>query len=321
MQVDPAPDEGAATAPSFMPIRIRLLWYPQPQFAGYLVAEHLMLGATDGIRIECQPMQPDLGPVDAVLTGMAEFAVASPAHMLESGCADDLVMLLAIQQASALVYPARRAAGVAQLSDLRGHRLAVWPGREDLELRWMLHRGGVSDSDVTWLPTGDTVSAVIDHAADCAQMTTYHELHQLEERSGGLDDYIIFRPESDATLLKDGLIARRDWVERHPAETQALIDAVLAGWTIAFTQPEEAVRICCLARPDMGETEQAAQLAAIRDLALCGATLSEGLGFPDPDHLRRAEEALAVVDGVRATGSIDARFWQAASAASRATAW
>ena len=144
MQVDPAPDEGAATAPSFMPIRIRLLWYPQPQFAGYLVAEHLMLGATDGIRIECQPMQPDLGPVDAVLTGMAEFAVASPAHMLESGCADDLVMLLAnpASERAGLSRAPRRRSGTAQRSARPPSRRLARP-RGFSNCAGCLHRGGV----------------------------------------------------------------------------------------------------------------------------------------------------------------------------------
>jgi NitT/TauT family transport system substrate-binding protein len=252
---------------------------------------------------------------------VAEFAVASPAHLLESGRAGDLVMLLAIQQSSALVYPARRGAGISQLADLRGKRIAVWPGREHLELRWMLHLAGVVEKEITWVPTIDTVSAMIDDAADCAQMTTYHELHQLAEHAGGLGDYIVFAPDHNSRLLKDGLIARRDWVAQHSAETQALVNAALAGWTIAFTQPEEAVRICCLTRPDMTAAAQRTQLAGIRELALCGAALRQGLGFPDPLHLRRAEAALAAVEGVRAAGSSDPRFWEAAPAASRTAAW
>jgi NitT/TauT family transport system substrate-binding protein len=299
------------------PLRIRLLWHPQPQFAGYLIAEAEGLGAESGIAIACQPMRTGEGPIAALLSGAAEFAVASPSHMLESGAAEDLVLLLAIQQRSALVYPSRQAAGITQLSDLRGKRIAVWPGGEDLEIRWMLHHAGVAASEVTWVPVGDTSGCLLADEADCAQMTSYHEIGQFAHRGADLRDFTIFEASEKTALLKDGLVARRDWVTAHPAETQAVVNAVLAGWRTAFTDPARAIAICAKARPDMPPDEHALQLAKIRKLSLCNATLVYGLGYPDPQHLVRAEVALAGVEGHLVQGHVDLRFWLGAPAALR----
>ncbi|MDQ0394360.1 ABC transporter substrate-binding protein [Labrys monachus] len=306
-------------------IRIRLLWHPQAQFAGYLLAQHDRLGEARGIAVECVPLDFGTGPIEALLAGDVAMAVASPAHMLESGHADELVMLLAIQQASALVYPARISAGIHGVADLAGKRIGVWPGREDLELRWFLHRSGIEAGRYQCIAMNDTVAGLLDGTVDCAQMTVYHEIHHLEEEAGSLADFSIFRAsEADASLLKDGLIARRDWVEAHPAETQAVIDTVLEGWTLAFTDPDAAVSLCARLRPDMAPAEHRRQLGDIRALAMTGATLREGLGFPDPLHMRRALQAMADVEHPYekdTTSLVDGRFWTGAPAALRSSSW
>ncbi len=306
-------------------VNIRLLWLPQPQFAGYLTAEHEGLGLDAGIDL--RTVAPDFvkGPIEAVLDGDVAFAVASPAHMMESGRADELVFLLAIQQVSSLVYPARRSLGIERPRDLAGRRLGIWPGREDLELTWMLHRAGLASDAYERVPVGDTVAAMLTGAVDCAQMTTYHELHHLEHGAGSLDDFIIFRAaDYGAALLKDGLVARRDFVAANPETTQAVVNAVLAGWTKAFHDLDAAISLTVRLRPDMTRLEQEGQLGDIRALALAGATLTEGLGYPDPRHMEQALRAMAEIEGhpiASDDGLVDDSFWAAAPPAVRSSSW
>ena len=124
-------------------------------------------------------------------------------------------------------------------------------------------------------------------------------------------------------LLKDGLIASAALVEQEPEVVQAVVNAVLEGWTMAFDDAARAVAACLAVRPDRTAPEEEAQLAAIRALSLTGATLTEGLGFPDPAHMdsavtamRELGEAVPATEGLR-----DARFWQAAPEAFRRTGW
>jgi NitT/TauT family transport system substrate-binding protein len=306
-------------------IRIRLLWHPQPQFAGYLLAQHQGLARAAGVEIECVPLDFAKGPMAALLDGDVQFAVASPSHMLESGRADELVFLAAIQQTSSLVYPARKSVGICHPGDLAGRQIGIWPGREDLELRWVLHLSGLSGSDYHGVPVQDTVAAIMSGTVDCAQMTSYHEVHQLEHQAGSLDDFVLFRASDfGASLLKDGLIARRDFVEAHRTETQAVIDATLSGWTAAFRNPNAAIDLCARLRPDMSRAEHALQLDDIRALSITGATQTAGLGFPDSIHMRQAIRAMREIENVnpyKAGDLIDDSFWRAAPADSRSTAW
>jgi signal recognition particle subunit SEC65 len=66
-----------------------------------------------------------------------------------------------------------------------------------------------------------------------------------------------------------------------------------------------------------------AQLEGIRSLSLTGATLTKGLGFPDPAHLanvvtalQELGESVPVVDDLR-----EPRFWEASSQRFRRTNW
>lgn len=304
-------------------VRIRLLWHPQAQFAGYHVAERLRLAT--GMDLVSQPMTPGQGPVESVLERRVEMAVASPSHLIESNDPASLSLLLAIQQESPLVYPVKRSAGIRRLADLAGRKVGVWPGHEDLEFRWMLMKAGVAADGVERIPLPDTVAPFVAGAVDCAQMTTYHELHQAEHALGPGALQLFSAVDVGASLLKDGLIARKDWLAQNRAAAQAAVDAVLQGWSRAFTDETLALDVCAEVRPDMSRDEHAAQLRDIRALSLRGATLTHGLGYPDPRHAARALEAMRDVEGnapaLAAAAIVDDSFWQAAPARWRATTW
>ncbi len=304
-------------------VKIRLLWHKQAQFAGYLLAEKLGLARRNGVEIVCEGLNFNEKHVAAVLSGATQMAVASPSHILESRQPEALRFILAIQQESPLVYPARRADGIATLADLAGGKVGVWPGHEDLELRWMLQRAGIGPDAVERIEMPDTVQPFLAGELVSAQMTNYHELHVVEEKLGHDALRIFSAREFDCSLLKDGLVVARDFAARNEAAVQAVVDAVLEGWTIAFQEPDRAVEACCEARPDMSAGEHRQQLADIRSLSLTGATLTDGLGYPDPHHVTRAAEALASVENrnIAHADTADLHFWQAAPAQFRERAW
>lgn len=304
-------------------IRIRLLWHKQAQFAGYLLAEELDLARGRGVGIRCDGLDFSCKHVASVLAGAAEMAVASPAHLLESAAPGRLRWLLTIQQESPLVYPARRSEGITRLADLAGRRIGVWPGSEDLELRWLLAGAGLAADAVTRVEVPDTVGPFLRNEIALGQMTRYHELHQLEAQVPPGDLTVFSAAGAGRSLIKDGLVADAGLVAREPETVQAVVDAVMEGWTIAFDEPERAIAACLRARPDMTREEHARQLADIRALSLTGKALSEGLGFPDPAHMEAAARAIRETGGhdVPAGGLRDDRFWKAVPAAFRRRSW
>jgi NitT/TauT family transport system substrate-binding protein len=289
---------------------VNLLWHPQAQFAGYLLAEKLDLGRLHGVRLETTPLEFGVGPVESVLSGASEFGVASPAHALEHN-PEALSFLLTIQQDSPLVYPVRKDSGIVTLGDLVGRKVGIWPGGEDLEFRWMLHRAGVDPECVERCPMADTVGPFVAGETDCAQITLYNELRHISEM--GLR---LFVPSAyGAALIKDGLICRRDLVSERPDYVQAVVDTVMAGWARAFQNPDEAIEISAAAWPGLAHEDQSIQFADIRNLTFVGATSEQGLGYPDPLHTERAAQALRDlgqrVDDTSVLALTEPQFWAA----------
>lgn len=304
-------------------VNIRLLWHKQAQFAGYLLAEKLGLARNQGVEIVCEGLDFKCKHVASVLTGATPMAVASPAHILESSDPGALRWVLTIQQESPLIYPVRKADRIESLPDLAGRKVGVWPGHEDLEFRWMLQKSGVPAGAVDRIAMPDTVGPFLAGEIASAQMTNYHELHLVEDGLGADAVRVFSGREMGCSVLKDGLVVSAIYADANPQVVQAVVDAVLEGWTIAFREPEKAIAACIEARPDIGEAEHRRQLADIRALAMTGATLTKGLGYPDPAHVEQAARAILEVEGKAADPGkvLDLRYWQAAPEGFRERAW
>jgi len=306
-------------------VRIRLLWRPQAQFAGYHIAERMNLAREAGVSIVCEPIRADQPGTEALFSGDVQMAVASPSHLLESRYPADLRFILAIQQESSLVYPVKMSSEIESVAGLRGRRVGVWPGHEDLELRWMLLKAGVADGGTERIPLADTVTPFLADEIDCAQMTIYHELHHAEESAGHDRLRILTANPLGASLLKDGLLVHQRWIEKNRDLVQVTVDAILTGWSLAFTNEKAALDACMDARSDMSRAEHARQLRDIRGLSLQGASLTHGLGYPDPRHIRRALDAMRDL-GIPTTGlpgedAVDTSFWHNAPVEWRSANW
>lgn len=304
-------------------VNIRLLWHKQAQFAGYLLAETLGLARKEGVEIVCEGLDFNCKHVASILTGATPMAVASPAHILESAAPEALRWILTIQQESPLVYPVKKTDGINSLNDLAGRKVGVWPGHEDLELRWMLQKSGVPAEAVDRIAMPDTVEPFLAGDIASAQMTNYHELHLVEDTLGASAIRVFSGKDVGCSVLKDGLVVSASYADEHPQVVQTVVNAILEGWTIALHEPERAIAACMEARPDIDESEHRRQLADIRALTLSGATLTNGLGYPDPAHLEQAARAISDVEGknVDTDNVLDLRFWQAAPEHVRQRVW
>lgn len=307
-------------------IRLRLLWFPQAQFIGALLAEHRDFASRRGYQLECQPVDFSEGPVSAILSGNADLCIASPSHMLESSEPESLVFLLTFQQLGSCVYLARKDHDIDKIRCLAGKRIAVWPGSEDLELKWMLSKAGVPLSDIEFVPTVDTVQMLMDGQVSCAQMTTYNEYLKFLKLGGDESTVLTLHARDyDADLIKDGVVALKSWVESDTVRAQAVVESLLAGWTHALHHQSDAIDLCKQIRTDVEEEHHRMQYSEIKKLIASGATNSHGLGFPHTDHLKKAATAVSDVESGQfdfdVSRLVDTQYWQAAEPSLRQTAW
>ena len=307
-------------------IKLRLLWHIQPQFAGAVMSQHSGIAARHGIDLNCQPIRFKEGPIDAVISGSADLCVASPSHMLESKNVESLVFLGTFQQTSPVIHVARKDCGIKSIADLAQSRIGVWPGNEDLELKWMLSKVGLDLDEIEFVPTGDPVDLLLHKEVSSAQMTTFNEYIQFLEREGNLDSVLcLSASDYEAELIKDGLVTTKNWIDENPDRAQNVVNSLLEGWTYALNHPEEAVGLCAKLRPDVEQRLFHEQFNEVQKLIFTGPTLTEGLGNPHLMHMQRAIESVFDVYGREVKKSaehyVSDIFWQNAPSQFRRTDW
>ena len=151
-----APDPAACRDPRgvdrpLVKVRLQLKWRHQFQFAGYYAAVAQGYFRDEGLEVELLPAKPGMKPSDLLISGEVDYAVMSPAVLLERQQGRPLVVLGAIYQHSGTAILATQESGIRTPRDLRGKRIMLTE-EADPENRAMLINDGVPPETLQLLP-------------------------------------------------------------------------------------------------------------------------------------------------------------------------
>jgi diguanylate cyclase (GGDEF)-like protein len=221
------------------PVRIQLKWTHQFQFAGYYAAIHKGFYRDAGFEVTVMEHRAGVGPVDQLIAGRADYAVADSGVLLYRASGMPLVALAAIFQQSPSVLLTRDDAGIEQLSDLRGKRIMLLGGYLNAELMSMLETAGINPDNFTLVPADTDVSALIDGRTDAYNAYTTNEPYTLSQQDIG---YRIFAPgDYGVDFYADILVTTESRIAADPEGVRRFVKATLKGWRYAVKYPEEIV--------------------------------------------------------------------------------
>jgi ABC-type nitrate/sulfonate/bicarbonate transport system substrate-binding protein len=211
-------------------VTLQLKWKHQFQFAGYYAALDKGFYRDAGLDVEIHEGAPDIDAAQAMATGDADFGVCTSSVLLDRAKGRDLVVLAVIFQHSAAVILVPRRAGVATLSELKGHRLMDAPGSDDIAA--MLKREGVDYASLPRVAHNDDPHDLFDAKADAMIAYSTNEPFVLDRL--GMS-YQTFSPRAyGIDFYGDSLCTSMRQVRAHPDRTRALTAASLKGWQYAL---------------------------------------------------------------------------------------
>lgn len=230
----------ADTAPKrarFMPV-----WYPQAQFAGFLVALDKGFYRRQGIELELVPASAARSALDALASGEVDFAVGwltSAIQRREHGV--PLVNLAQVIQRSSMMLVAMKSSGIQSVADMAGRKVGLWSGDLSIPPRALFARLGI---EVVEVPQSYTVNLFLRGGIDVASAMWFNEYHTIIESGVDPEELSAFLlSEQGVNFPEDGLYALETTVQRDPALVEAFTTASLEGWRYAFDHPEEALDI------------------------------------------------------------------------------
>jgi len=276
-------------------VKLKLQWFPQAQFAGYLVAKEKGYFRDEGIDIEVRPAGPDIRPTQTVAQGADDLGIGVSNQVItatENGV--DLVIVAQLFQDSANRYVLRAANRVTSLGELKGRNIGLWLGGDEAEFIAMLDSQKLPANFANIIAQGNnSVTQFLGGEFILTQATVYNELELIKNHVGGEANLQILNPaEYGAAIPGDMIFTTKRYLAKNPELVSKVVYASLRGWQYAFAHPNEAVEIVIRANPELKREAQLRQLEAVKQLVLTGKALSSGIGVMDADSYRTAQRVL-----------------------------
>jgi len=219
-------------------IRIQLKWKHQFQFAGYYAALEKGYYADAGLHVSLIEGGAGHAPVQEMLAGDVQYAVADAGIVLSRAQGDPVVVVAAIFQHSPQVL--LTLANITSLQDLRHKRVMMQAGNLTIEVQAMLHQVGLSPADYIRVPIG-SLDALIDGRTAAWPGYSNNEGFLLAERGIA---FKMFRPmDYGIDFYGDTLVTTTAEVEHHPDRVQAMRRATIKGWEYALTHQQEIIAL------------------------------------------------------------------------------
>ena len=283
--------------PELQPITVQLKWAHQFQFAGYYAALHQGFYEEAGLDVTLIEYLPGLTPIDQLMGGRVEFAVADTGALLYRATGVPIVVLAAIFQHSPSVLITRADTGVNTLADLRNRRAMLAGGFMNAELMSMLRQAGITSEDFTLVPGNTSLDVLINGETDAYNGYTTNEPYLLEQRNV---PFRVFLPQDyGVDFYGDILITRESLLDSQPEVVANFRQATIRGWEYAVANIEEMVDLII----NNYNTQQKSRLRL-----LCEAQESARLILPNvvPVGYMNMERWQRIESIFRAQGLLDA---------------
>lgn len=220
-------------------VTLQLRWFHQFQFAGYYAAKAKGFYEEAGLDVTIVERDLKVNPVDAVLSGKADFGVTNSEMLLHRLAGEPVVALASIFQHSPLVLVTTKIGEIATPHDLVGKRVLMSTKGSDVELRGMFNKEHISLDRLDLIDRFSREQDYYDNGIDATAAYLTNQPYYLDAR--GIPYSILYPSTYGIDFYGDGLFTSEEQIRMFPARTAAFLAASLKGWEYAMANPEEII--------------------------------------------------------------------------------
>lgn len=246
-----AREPAAPGAPEVQAVSMRLQWFPQYQFAGYIVAKTQGYYEEAGLDVTLNPGGPDMVPLPLVAGGSDEFGSTGADTVLIARANDiDIVALATWFQASPVGFMVHADSGIAGPQDFSGRTVGMFYGDNvETEYRALLAAAGVDRSTINEVPGDFNLRPFLTRQVDVWPVYVTDQPNQA--RREGADVELIVARDYGVELMGDVLFTTERFARDNPNTVRAFVEATLRGWHYALENPAETVALVAEYNPEL----------------------------------------------------------------------
>lgn len=220
-------------------VSVQLKWKHQFQFAGFYAAIAQGYYREAGLDVRLKELTPNISPVDPLIAGRIEFAVADTGALIYRSNGVPVVALANIFQQSPSILMALESSDIRSLEDIRGKRIMLSGGYLNAELMAMLSSADIHSDDLKLIGINPDISILVQGETDTYNGYTTNEPYFLKQQN---IPFITFVPRDyGIDFYGDTLITTEAIIEKDPEMVDNFLQATLQGWEYAVNHPEEIV--------------------------------------------------------------------------------
>lgn len=247
------------------PLTVAMDWYPNPDHAGFLMAQEQGYFEDAGLDVSLDsPTDPSL-PIKLVAAGKADLALSyEPEVLLAREQGLDVVSVAAVidQPLTSMIW--LKKSKIKRVRDLKGKTVSTAGiPYQDAYLKAILERAGLSESDVRKVGVGQGLLPSIVSGRAQATLGPFWNIEGVELRMEGMRPVI--NPVDRLgvpTYSEMVLVAKGSRIQEDPDPVRLFIAALARGTKDAIARPNQATQAVLAANDALQPKVTAAQMRA-----------------------------------------------------------
>jgi len=274
------------------PIRYRLKWLHQAQFAGSYMALEKGFYQKRGLDVQILSGGSDFPPYRSLVNGHSDISnlnLMTAVKYYHTG--PEIVNLAQISQKNSTILVGKKTPRLLSIEDLNGKKIGIWRDEPGEYVRLFLE---YNQYDAQIVPVDWSVNLLLNNAIDLMNAMDYNELHRILMTGWDEKDLIQFDlSDHGFDIVDDGLYTTKEFYGQHPEECARFTEATLEGWIYALAHPEETLDVVLgylrEAHLPANRAHQAWMLGHMRDRVL---RYPDAIGYLHPDDFDKVQAIL-----------------------------
>ena len=230
------------TAVCAQQVKFEVQWYPQAQFAGYIMALEKGFFKQNGLEVELLFSDGSDEPLQKMKDGDIDFCSAwLSAALKKCESSNRLVNIYQVLQKSSLMFVAKKSSNITKPADFNGKRIGLWGGDFILQPTAFFRK---YDIDYEKIPQSYNIDGFLVGAWEVASAMYYNEYHKIYQ--AGVDEEELtsfFFADYGLNFPEDGIYCKLSTLQENEETAIAFVNAVQKGWQYAFQNKQETLDI------------------------------------------------------------------------------
>ncbi|CAM5187963.1 Riboflavin-binding protein RibY [Castellaniella defragrans] len=301
-----APAPVRAATQNLTPVTFMLDFSVMGRHAPWYVALDKGYFKDAGLDVKIVPGQGTAQSLQALEAGVAQFSFSDPTALVfgrARGVSTGVFVEMNYQKAPYAIFSLASGANVTSLAQLKGLTIASSSDSNTPKIiQGLMKERGMDPNSVTFTNVAGSARPGVLLSGKVPAIETFVFGQVGMERSskpGELKTFLL--ADHGLNLYSDGVLVKESYLKSHPKVVKAFVAASLKGWHDALTNMDEAAAIEEKYVPSLSKEVVIGELKLLKKMAVTPATESKGLGYIDPDLMRKSVDFIAKNMGVSGT--------------------